>query len=330
MAFPPPDPRRPPQGRQQWHAPQPPGRYPGNGHRGTGGPPQRPEPRWLRYVGAVLVPVVIGVATIAWNEHRAPQLQVEGEKAKETARTRELAEDPPLRVRIEDSWDDLDNQWIFRDPLAERDIEAIETAGTDRTSGMTLWDMADDLGGLQFSRRIQPDGCTDRCGASSARFKLRLTGHRDEPVQITEISARILSERTPPREALLDQGTAGSGEIESGVILLDSDRPRLLTYAEDAYGTGKPGGPYFNEKAVSLAMGELLVFDIFGTSSSWNYEWELVLSLIVDGTDEEMVVRSNGTPTGPPFLTPGRIGDPSEYMVHVFCDIGAPCVVDRN
>ncbi|MFB9625751.1 hypothetical protein [Nonomuraea helvata] len=86
----------------------------------------------------------------------------------------------------------------------------------------------------------------------------------------------------------------------------------------------RPTRPYSDQKFVHLALNEPIVFEILAVSTTWDVGWELVVKLSVDGKAEEVVVRSDGTPTGRPFRNPGKIYEPQVYKGSFRCEVGAP------
>jgi hypothetical protein len=226
------------------------------------------------------------------------------------------ASEPPVRVGIEESWDeDVDMEWVFDRPLPAQAVGELMSLPTDVSSVVGF---AAAHGGLRHSKSCL--SASAACDAAQTRFKLALTGRRRGEVRITDIVGRVLGRREPPTGAYLSGPTSGGEEIETGVILFgESATVERLKSRED----GRLGRAYFDEKFVHLALNEPIVFEITTVSTTWDVDWELVVKLTVDGKAEEVVVRSDGTPTGRPFRNPGKLYEPPVYQSRFKCEVGA-------
>ncbi|GAA3241160.1 hypothetical protein [Actinocorallia longicatena] len=332
MAFPPPGPgdphgpvhRRPappPQGVPPRQGPPPP-QGPGYPPAWQGPPPQAPwqgrrPPRrpvdWWKVVAymvaTLLVPLLIAGGTLAANYYLAPAEQDRREKAKEQA----LAVEAPLRVKLADTWsNDAYMIWVWDERLRPSAVtELLRLPTTDPEIAA----FAADHGGIRTE-----GACIDeRCGLSQTRFKLTLTGHRTGRVRIDQISGRILDRRPPPRGTLLVLPSAGASEVEGGAITLDTKDLRLHAIDQG----GRPQRPYFDVRSVDLERDESLAFEIFAYNGGDDVDWELVLDLTVDGKAEQMTVRADGSPVGPPFRNPGGTLGTLTYGSEFFCATGA-------
>ncbi|MFI7438871.1 hypothetical protein [Nonomuraea indica] len=223
--------------------------------------------------------------------------------------------EPPVRVSIEESWnDDVDMDWVFDQPLSAQAIREL----TDLPSNVpSVVSFATNHRGIRHSRSC----LTQACDAARTRFKLSLTGRRRGEVRVTDIVGRVLKRRNPPAGALLSGPTGGAEEIEPGMFVFGDDPTveRLKGVDESDH----PARPYFDQKFVHLTLNEPIVFEILAVSTTWDIDWELVVKLMVDGKAEEVVVRSDGTATGKPFRNPGKIQHPSVYKGSFKCEVGA-------
>jgi hypothetical protein len=275
-------------------------------------------------VGVAIVPTIIALGTIYATYKIAPFQEVESEKAKQSEETRQLSKQAPLQARIEESWNnETDVVWLFDRPLSSSDIEAFNRLPIAPVENVK--NFAESRHGV----RVGAYCVGASCDGSQTRFKLRLTGHRARPVQITQMSARIIQQGSAPRGAYISGPTGGLEDVQAGRILLDSGDLRLRAIRED----GSTGRPVLDEKYVYVDRGEPVVFEIFAVSRSKDYRWEVLLEILVDGKSQQMVVRRDGTPSGSPFRTPGRIYPPSMYSVYGQCEMIAPnatCKARRN
>ncbi|WP_187414491.1 hypothetical protein [Nonomuraea sp. PA05] len=225
------------------------------------------------------------------------------------------ASEPPLRVGIEESWeDDIDQSWVFDRPLPPEAVRELENLPSDQQAVVAF---AAAHGGIRHSAYC----LTSACDAAMTRFKLALTGRRRGEVRVTDITGRVVERRKPPTGARLQGPVGGSADIEAGYLIFEENptTERLASEGED----GRPARAYFDEKFVHLALNEPVVFEILAVSSTWDISWEIVVTVTVDGKTEEMVVRSDGTPDGPPFRNPGTIHQPSAYANSFLCVVGA-------
>ncbi|MET8867314.1 hypothetical protein ABZW11_30590 [Nonomuraea sp. NPDC004580] len=225
------------------------------------------------------------------------------------------AAEPPVRVGIEESWnEDVDMGWVFDEPLSEQALNGLRNLPSTPRS---VIDFAADNGGIRYSSYC----LTSACDAARTRFKLSLTGRKRGEVRITDVVGRVLERRKPPTGFKLRGPTGGAEEIEPGILIFDesSTMERLRSLDESE----RPGRAYFDEKFVYLTLNEPIVFEILAVSSTWDIDWELVVKLTVDGKAEEMTVRSDGTPNGEPFRNPGKLYDHAAYQGSYECEVGA-------
>ncbi|GAA1544523.1 hypothetical protein GCM10009678_28990 [Actinomadura kijaniata] len=273
------------------------------------------ESHFKFWLGIAIVPSLIAAAAIIAQFVIAPLQEVRGEKEKQAEEARQLSKKGALHVKVEESWNnDTDITWLFYKPLSREGVEEFNKLPVSSFEGIKKF--AESHSGQRVG--FHCTGAT--CDASKTRFKLRLTGHRQRPVQITQMSARIIKKSEPPRGARIDGPSAGLEDVQAGIVFLDSEDLRLKALRED----GTIGRPLFDEKFVYVERGEPVVFEIFAASRSSAFEWEIQLDLLVEGKAERLTVRSDGTPNGKPFRTPGRIHSPSRYGVYGSCEITSP------
>ncbi|SEG93380.1 hypothetical protein SAMN04489712_13837 [Thermomonospora echinospora] len=285
-----PPPTRPPHGRPR-------------GGRGGG------EGKAAFIIGAILFPLLLAVATFFGAYYMGPMQESRNEQAKD----QRLAEEPPLRVSLAESWnDDVDVLWRYDRPLPAAELSELDRL---RPSVALLDRFARTHGGMRSGSIC----LTDSCDTSQTRFKMTLVGRRHIPLQIIQISARVLARREPVSGTLVVGPSGGSEDVEAGTITLDSDDLRL--YAVDQ--GGRATRPYFDRKFVSLEQDEPIVFEVLATSSSSDIDWELVIETVAGTARETVVVRSDGTPRGRPFRNPGKVLSSSAYGARVECTVGA-------
>jgi hypothetical protein len=253
--------------------------------------------------------MMLAAATFFGAYYMGPMQESRNEHAKE----RRLAKEPPLRVSLAESWNnDVDVLWRYDRPLSAAELSEFDRT---RPSASLLHRLARANGGMRAGV-VCP---TRSCDSSRTRFKMTLVGRRHVPVQITQISARVLARREPVSGALVVGPSAGAEDIEGGTIALDSEDLRLYAIDQDGLATH----PYFDRRFVSLEQDEPIVFEIMATSRSADTDWELVIETTA-GTDRQtVVVRSDGTPRGRPFRNPGRLLPRSSYGAVVECEVAA-------
>ena len=196
--------------RSSQRNPEPDRQRPSASRRGR----QQAESRWLQYFGAILLPIVLGVGTVMWTELRAADTATIGEKAINEEKKRKEKRAAPVKVRIEESWNnDTDHWWVFGSKLTADDITRLNNAQARRKLGDALTRLVAERDGTRFSPDVRDPQCTAYCGTSSARFQLRLTGNREVPIQLVGIRAVILSRQEPPAGGLI--GIPPGGLIEA-------------------------------------------------------------------------------------------------------------------
>lgn len=279
------------------------------------------ESRRLWIIGSIAVPAVLTIIGVLVTYQLAPSQEVRGEEAKQSAEAKQLAKQAPLQTRVEPAWTELDHHWYFDRPLQAADVAKLDNLASFTLDRVAAF--AEPRGGIRIGNYC-PN--SNDCSASRSRFKLRLTGHRQLPVQIAQISAKVVAVREPPRGALVAGPVGGLGDVEKGIIMIDSPDRRLRIVDKSE----KPGRLFFDERFAHLERGEPAVFEISAVSRGKDYRWELIVDAIVDGKDERVVVRADGTAKGPLFRTPGRLGTRRDYQVFGTCELDAPtCKVAR-
>lgn len=283
-------------------------------------PPASPSPSSSRrefWVTVVAIPAALAVIAIVITFVIAPWQEVRSQRATESEEERELAKEEPVKMRVTESWnDDTDLTWILDRPLSSN----LESQWDHLDSGThNVISFAKRTGGVRIEKLCKGNSCN----GSQTTFRLTLTGNRKSPVEITGIKAKVHSRKKSPSGGYLEGGMGGSAEIESGVIDLDSADRRLRAITPD----GKTGPLYFGERYVTLQQNEILAFQIMARSFTFDYRWELILNLSVDGKSEEMRIRANGTPDGPLFRNPGRIHRLRTYGRYYSCGEGPTCQI---
>ncbi|MFI9204023.1 hypothetical protein [Streptomyces sp. NPDC053048] len=264
---------------------------------------------WVLVCTAVISALTVGLTLLLAQEQGAGE-----QEGADQARRKELAKKPPVLSRVSEDWEGaVDPDWVLDQPLspsAERKLANLSPHGED------LRDFAKSVGAIEV---VQTCETADRCG-SRTLVRLTLTGHRMDAVEVTDIRGKILSTKPSTREGFILGPHGGAADVEGGVIDLDSDDRRLRKADQD----GKAGMPYFARRQVDLKTDERLTFHIEVTSLTWDYQWELVVSLISEGKESKLIVRSDGTPTGKPFRNPGRIHKKRSYRHFYECEVSAP------
>ncbi|MEV4566007.1 hypothetical protein AB0K12_19780 [Nonomuraea sp. NPDC049419] len=264
--------------------------------------------RRIAILTGVTVPIVLAVIVFVATVVAGP--------FQEDVKEGVSAAEPPVRVGIEESWnEDVDMGWVFDEPLPEHALNELRNLPSTPRS---VIDFAAANGGIRYSSYC----LTSACDAARTRFKLSLTGRRRGEVRITDVVGRVLERRKPPTGFKLRGPTGGAEEIEPGILIFDasSTMERLRSVDE----SGRPGRAYFDEKFVYLTLNEPIVFEVLAVSSTWDIDWELVVKVIVDGKPGEMIVRSDGTPAGKPFRNPGKLHEHTAYQGGYMCEVGAP------
>lgn len=118
-------------------------------------------------------------------------------------------------------------------------------------------------------------------------------GKSSHTVVVTQIRAKILTRRSAVTGTLIDTPAEGmNNDVRVGLNLDDADP------VAHAFGTnGTFADPYFDHNAVTLNDGETETFSVEALANeSYDYSWEIELSLVVDGAQQTRVIDSNGAP----------------------------------
>ncbi|WP_190019877.1 hypothetical protein [Streptomyces hiroshimensis] len=259
---------------------------------------------------AVISALTVGLTLLLGQNQGA-----EEQKGADEAKKKELAAKPPVLSAVSEDWEGArDPDWILDralSPSAERKLASLPPGRQH------LREFTKSVGAIEV---IETCEAADRCG-SRKLVRLTLTGHRMDAVEVTDIKAKILSQKPSTQEGFILGPHGGAADVEGGVIDLDSEDRRLRNVDQD----GKAGTPYFAKRLVTLKTDERLAFHIEVTSLTWDYDWELVVSLVSEGEASKLTVRSDGTSTGKPFRNPGRIYKQRNYRHFYACEVGTLC-----
>lgn len=159
-------------------------------------------------------------------------------------------------------------------------------------------------------------------GATASATQLRVTvqGNRNRQVVIRDIHARVVNREAPLRGALFMEKSQGSNDsVRLGLQLdevypvtrdLDRDHGNVLTE------------PHFANHFVTLNTDEAATFQIMASTERSYVTYELVISTVVEGKAEDVVVR-DGT-------QPFRVTALADHYGAVFASRSTPEILVRT
>jgi hypothetical protein len=218
------------------------------------------------WLGAVVTAVVIALATTLSQQLLKSAQTVINRPTGDAITVRALQ----LERRPSDSF-------LFEKPLdlTDADLEAMNAATQNATAPAAFDDWARAHGGA---------------ADDYVNIKLVLEGNRDQPIRILDM-VPLKTCRDPYTGTLVYSPSAGADSTVR--VGLDLDQP--VTVARSLH-EGQWGGPYFQEKTVSLTRGEQQAFEI--TAQTIRYACEFTLQFtVLDGSQTiTQVVSDHGKP----------------------------------
>ena len=128
-------------------------------------------------------------------------------------------------------------------------------------------------------------------------YRIDFVGNRRERVRITGMRVHVLERRPVPAEsAAILWYPQGGAEVD--MVRADLDGPQ-----GDLVSAGS-GRAFLDEQSRFAEKGEPVSFGLFASAArECLCQWELLVDVAYDDEKETIVVRSDGTPDGPPFRT---------------------------
>ncbi|MGW2214056.1 hypothetical protein ACWCSD_03630 [Nonomuraea sp. NPDC001684] len=267
----------------------------------TAGQSSESKPWFSERKFQVLMSVGVGLALLAVAVIIAPFQEGRAQKGAENAKDRELGEGPSLIARVKEaSSDDAGFTWVFPNPLTATQKAQIENT---RWSSPEKWTPM--LAAMNGRRLFFNGSIKAEYQGWAGSYLLTLTGNRRLPALITGIELRVKKRLDLPRGALLQVPAQGGEPIETVVFSLKSgnDQPKPMVVNDDSTLSA-----LFSSRTTFLAEGEPKEWRITAVGDCWCL-WELVIHTRVKERDESVVVRADGTSTGPFFETIGTFDD---------------------
>jgi hypothetical protein len=125
-----------------------------------------------------------------------------------------------------------------------------------------------------------------------SQVRLVVTGQHERPVLITGLRTNVLRRERPLSNTIVYGPPQGAGENIQVGLDLDSRTP----YARSFNKKNFLAEPYFAAHHVSVKPGEQVVFMVRAFTSKCYCEWELLVSAVVDGKDQEFSVKDGDQP----------------------------------
>jgi hypothetical protein len=138
--------------------------------------------------------------------------------------------------------------------------------------------------------KIESDETED--GRPHSRVRLVVTGQHERPVLITGLRANVLRRERPLSQTIVYGPPQGAGENIQVGLDLDSLTPSARSFDDKQF----LAEPYFTAHHVSVKPGEQVVFTVRAFTSKCYCEWELLVTAVVDGTDQVFSVKDGDRP----------------------------------
>ncbi|MFF4623337.1 hypothetical protein [Nonomuraea jabiensis] len=271
--------------------------------------------RTFQVVLVIFASVISAASTFTF----APRLEDLAQRGAEQGKDQRLGAQPPLYVEVEQLSEDGGYTWAFEKPLTQGQVGNLNKP-ENRPDIDTVSQLLRYTGGKRLF-----GFCPDECLWGSS-YKVKMTGNRRLPVDVTNVELRVHSRRPAPRGALLQANPQGGGPLET--IAFDLGKGDILT--PDYYDENmKNEGRYFDKRVYSLGEGEPGGFQVIAHGPCWCL-WELVVHSRSGGqVQEPMTIRADGTPNGNFFETVGGF-DETNYSMLLSLDVESRKIsVDR-
>jgi hypothetical protein len=213
-------------------------------------------PRWLQAAAAIIVTgVLAAVGTLVYN-------------------TIHDAFTDKFRVTVESNPDRITTRTgaLGGSYVIAKSIQSIGAPPNKANNCIGRYDWAHSIGGID---------------ADSTSARVTIEGTTDNVVQIKGIAPKIISSSPPSVGSHLTcPGRGGSPEVRSVAIDLDAKPPTALT-------VDKTGAvvPFF----FTVNKGQTETFDISAITAKCDCEWNVEISVNVDGKDETFTIMAKGS-----------------------------------
>ena len=223
--------------------------------------------RLLKTSAFVLVPILIAAGLTLylapWQEQRA-------QKGVEDARARAQVGKPSLALEqsANVSFDEPDSFLLPSPPSA--DISGY--LGGKRLDQERIKTAVQKEGGLEI---VTLDSVLEEGGLAANRIKLTLVGRAQNPVLITDISARIVSKKAPWSSGLVYTEPQGATPAEGLGFDLNSSNLKARRISEEALSLGdiRKAPSYLLGKQVTIARNERVTFNVVALAAGASFEW---------------------------------------------------------
>jgi hypothetical protein len=134
-------------------------------------------------------------------------------------------------------------------------------------------------------------------------IKLIVVGNRQAGVTITGMQAKVEKRGPPLRGAFFYAPPEGERENAQVGFDLDEAVPiaRLVEPNKNLGDRGYLGGEYFMNRSVDLALGEVQVFNVVVTTTSYYYAWYIEMEVKAGGRTQYIRVDRRTEEKLPPF-----------------------------
>ncbi|GAA4634807.1 hypothetical protein GCM10023196_077780 [Actinoallomurus vinaceus] len=167
---------------------------------------------------------------------------------------------------------------------------------------LNRWRANQNGGFANLERWMQQHGGVD---PDLTGIKLIVAGNRDSPVRIVGMRPVAVC-RAPLTGTLLYSPPAG--DESTTLVYFNLDRPDVQART---FNDGSVGGPYFDQKTISLKFGEQWVFEVLAGTATRYCEFRLQLTIIEGAKTVTQTVGNGGA--GAPFRVSALVNGPNGH-----------------
>lgn len=235
---------------------------------------------WWAGVSGIVAIIAALISTAAWWLPRSSDDPVVRRSADRSSSSLSASQTgDPIRATLLMDPDGIDdNSWATSKILSRSQIASLPAPNDFDQLGSSIAN----LGGIK---------------ASAASLKLVVETEREDKILITNMKARILSTTQLPSGTLLCNPP--QGDMDNTVIGFNLDSARAIAQAvkpDSGIGVDALGEPFFAGRHVQLTRGEKHLFQIYALASRAAYEWDIEISIVVNGHTARQVVQLSGSP----------------------------------
>lgn len=133
----------------------------------------------------------------------------------------------------------------------------------------------------------------DGVPVETARYKIALSGRRDQPVYVKNVRVEVLEKQAPLAGTIICDGPQGEDDSVPMDVNLDEASP-VLRIPEDA--EQRAGQPYFASKSITLPKGEVTTIELIASTLKSHVKFRLIADYEVGDVRGSKTIDNQGEP----------------------------------